>query len=62
MPWTTDDARAKNHNIKTDEQARQWVHVANNVLEETGDEGRAVREANGVVRGPHRGGVRSHGE
>jgi hypothetical protein len=56
MPWTEDDARAKNHHIKTDKQARQWVHVANRVLEETGDEGRAIREANGVVH-PHLGGV-----
>jgi len=29
---------------------RQWSHVANSVLKRTGDEGAAVRAANGVVK------------
>jgi hypothetical protein len=28
---------------------RQWAHVANGVLAKTGNEGLAVREANGVI-------------
>lgn len=62
MPWSTEEAREKNHHITSDEQARQWVHVANGVLERTGDEARAIREANSVImHRQHRGGIRSFG-
>jgi hypothetical protein len=49
MPWTPSDA--KRHNKKAiGKKARQWSDVANSVLKRTGDDGLAVREANGVIR------------
>lgn len=49
MPWTAADATGKTHKADTPKKKRQWEHVANGVLAKTGDEGRAIREANGVV-------------
>lgn len=51
MPWTPDDGPAR-HTKKAKSQTakKQWSAVANNVLSKTGDEGRAVREANAVVK------------
>lgn len=46
MPWTAEDAeRAK--------RQRMWAEIANSVLAETGDEGRAIREANAMVGRDH---------
>ena len=50
MPWTPDDAERHTHRATTWELKELWAKVANECLERTGDEGRAVREANGVVR------------
>lgn len=50
MPWSASDAAAKTAKANTAVKKRQWAHVANEVLKRTGDEGRAVRTANGVVR------------
>lgn len=50
MPWSPKDARQKTGRANTPKKQRQWAHVANSVLQRTGDEGRAVREANSVVR------------
>ena len=49
MPWSPSDAQAKTHNADTPELQRLWAEVANKTLEATGDEGRAIREANAVV-------------
>jgi len=49
MPWTPKDAPAHNRNA-TGKRARQWADVANSVLQHTGDEGRAVREANAAIK------------
>lgn len=49
MPWTPKDAARHDGKAKTPAGQRQWSDVANTVLKATGDEGRAVREANGVV-------------
>ena len=49
MPWSAGDASGKTHKANTPKRRRQWAHVANRVLAETGDEGLAVREANGVI-------------
>jgi hypothetical protein len=49
MPWSPPDARAKTHFADTPELQRLWADVANKTLETTGDEGRAIREANAVV-------------
>lgn len=49
MPWTPDDAERHTHKATTKQLQALWAKVANDCLERTGDEGRAVREANAVV-------------
>ncbi len=48
MPWQPADAAAHNKKAKG-KAAAQWSAVANNVLARTGDDGRAIREANAVI-------------
>ncbi len=50
MPWSAADAIRHTKAAKSAKQRRQWSDVANAVLRKTGDEGRAVREANAVVK------------
>lgn len=49
MPWASEDAQRHTKKADTLDLQRLWRDVANQVLEATGDEGRAVREANAVV-------------
>lgn len=50
MPWKTDaDVRRHDKKAKSPKRKRQWRDVANSVLRRTGDEGRAIREANAAV-------------
>jgi uncharacterized protein YdaT len=49
MPWTSADVAKKTKKATSPSAKRQWVHVANSVLKSTGNEGRAVREANAAV-------------
>ncbi|WP_296708022.1 hypothetical protein [Rhodoblastus sp.] len=49
MPWRPEDAPRHTHKAQTDELCRLWAEVANKVLAETADEGRAIRTANFVV-------------
>jgi hypothetical protein len=49
MPWTPDEAQRHTHKATTSELKELWAKVANESLERTGDEGRAIREANAVV-------------
>jgi hypothetical protein len=49
MPWSAKDAAAKTKKAKSPTAKRQWAHVANSVLKRTGDDARAVREANAAV-------------
>lgn len=49
MPWNSNDAERHTHKATTEELKQLWAKVANQSLERTGDEGRAVREANAVV-------------
>ena len=49
MPWTPDDAPRHTHKADTVELCQLWAKVANETLERTGNEGRAIREANAVV-------------
>ncbi len=49
MPWTPRDAYRHNKKASTPNLQRQWAHVANGVLQSTGDEGRAIREANATI-------------
>ena len=49
MPWRPEDAPRHTHKADTPHLCRLWSEVANNILAETGDEGRAVRAANAAV-------------
>jgi hypothetical protein len=49
MPWTPYGAERHTHKATTLELKQLWAKVANETLEHTGDEARAVREANAVV-------------
>ena len=49
MPWTPDEAEKHTHKATTPVLRNLWVKVANECLDRTGDEGRAIREANAVV-------------
>ena len=49
MPWTAKDAERHTHKANSETLRDLWVKVANETLERTGDEGRAIREANAVV-------------
>jgi hypothetical protein len=49
MPWTPNDAEKHTHKATTPPLQQLWAKVANQALERTGDEGRAIREANAVV-------------
>jgi hypothetical protein len=49
MPWTSKDAERHTHKATTSELKELWAKVANESLERTDDEGRAIREANAVV-------------
>jgi hypothetical protein len=50
MPWKGSDARRHTAKANTPAKQRQWRDVANDVLRRTGDEGKAVRIANGAVK------------
>jgi hypothetical protein len=49
MPWSANDAERHTHKATTSELKKLWAEVANECLERTGDEGRAIREANAVI-------------
>jgi hypothetical protein len=49
MPWTPDEAERHTHKATTHALKELWAKVANETLERTGDEGRAIREANAVI-------------
>ena len=49
MPWAPSDAEKHTKKADTPAKQRQWANVANNTLDKTGDEARAIREANAVV-------------
>jgi len=49
MPWTSNDAESHTHKATTPTLKALWAKVANDRLENTGDESRAIREANAVI-------------
>jgi hypothetical protein len=49
MPWTPNDAQRHTHKATTPTLQELWAKVANEALERTRDEGRAIREANAVI-------------
>jgi uncharacterized protein YdaT len=48
MPWTVADVDRHKKGLSA-EQKKKWVSIANAVLKDTGDEGRAIRIANSKV-------------
>ena len=49
MPWTPDEAERHTHKASTRALQELWAKIANETLARTGDEGRAIREANAVI-------------
>ena len=49
MPWTPDEAQRHTHRATSPALKELWAKVANEALDRTGDEGRAIREANAVI-------------
>lgn len=49
MPWSAKDATKHTDKARSATAQRQWMHVANSVLKRTGDEAKAIREANQVI-------------
>ena len=49
MPWSPNDAESHTRKATTLALQELWAKVANESLERTGDEGRAIREANAVI-------------
>jgi len=56
MPWLPEEAYRHDHKADTPELQRLWAEVANSVLADTGDEGRAIRIANAAVARARRAG------
>jgi uncharacterized protein YdaT len=50
MPWSPDDAPSKTKRANTPAKKRQFAAVANKVLAESGDDGKALRIAKAAVR------------
>lgn len=50
MPWAPKDAKRHTHKAKSPAAKKQWAKVANKVLKESGDEGKAARIANAAVK------------
>ncbi len=49
MPWSSTDAERHTHKATSSELKELWAKIANETLDRTGDEGRAIREANAVI-------------
>ena len=49
MPWLNDADSLRHNKRATGELGELWRKVANETLARTGDEGRAIREANAVI-------------
>ena len=49
MPWTPADAERHTRKATTSALQELWAKIANECLERTGNEGRAIREANAVI-------------
>ena len=49
MPWLSDADSLRHNKFAEGELGEVWRKVANETLDRTGDEGRAIREANAVI-------------
>src|SRR5258707_8639410 len=50
MPWTSSDAKGHTKKADTPEKQKKWAKIANAVLDKTGDEATAIKEANAAMR------------
>jgi hypothetical protein len=50
MPWLMSSASKHTKKADTPQKAHQWRSVANRVLNESGDEGKAIRIASAAVK------------
>ena len=50
MPWSPDQANKFKKGLGPDAKQR-WAKIANKVLQQSGNEGQAIRIANGATRG-----------
>lgn len=50
MPWTEKEASQKTKKASSPNLKRQWRDIANNVLSKTGDDAKAIKIANGVIK------------
>ncbi|HEX8816182.1 MAG TPA: hypothetical protein VF753_11830 [Terriglobales bacterium] len=62
MPWLTDSESSRHNKLATGRLGEVWRKVANDTLARTGDEGRAIREANAVIDRAHEKSSGSSGE
>lgn len=49
MPWGPSDATKHTHKADTPEKQKKWSAIADAILRESGDEGKAIRIANAKV-------------
>ena len=50
MPWALSDAPRHTKKATTKAAKKQWKTVSNKILDESGDEGKAIRIANAAVK------------
>ncbi len=53
MPWEPTDAKGHTEKADTVELQEEWASIANGILSDTGDEGRAIAIANAHVASKH---------
>jgi len=56
MPWEASDAKRHTKKVNDQGDAEEWASIANGVLSESGDEGKAIRIANAHIRDKHKKG------
>ena len=49
-PWEPEDAKKHTKKAKGKKKQELWSEVANKTLAKTGDDARAIREANAVIK------------
>lgn len=50
MPWVVQDAIKKDKKANTSAKKKQWAAVANSVMKKTGDDAKAIKTANSVIK------------
>jgi hypothetical protein len=61
MPWSPSDAERHTKKATSPAAKKQWSTVSNKILDETGDDGKAIRIANAAVAKRKFGLARGHG-